>query len=147
MDEHSTQILLVEDNLADAELIRRLFARVGQRNWQMVHVETLAEGIEVCYEFTELMKGNRSFDVVLLDLSLPDAEGLEAIQAFQSALPEIPIVVLTGLGDEDLASQAIRAGAQNYLVKDETTIQQLMRAILSARNRTDVNPRYRDSHD
>jgi CheY-like chemotaxis protein len=147
MNEHSTQILLVEDNLADAELIRRLFARVGQQNWQMVHVETLAEGIEVCYEYAELMKGNRSFDVVLLDLSLPDAEGLEAIQAFQSALPELPIVVLTGLGDEDLASQAVRAGAKDYLVKDETTIQQLMRAILSASNRTDANRRSQDSHD
>jgi CheY-like chemotaxis protein len=128
MNSFPVQVLLVEDNPADAGLMRRILARAGREAWQMAHFEQLDEAIDACGEYVKLTQG-KQFDVALLDLNLPDSVGLKTIQRFCQELPCIPIVVLTGLGDEQTALQAIKNGAQDYLVKDETTTRRLLQAM------------------
>jgi DNA-binding NarL/FixJ family response regulator len=88
----------------------------------------LDEALDACAEYATLTQG-RQFDVALLDLNLPDSTGLETMKRFRQEMPQIPIVVLTGVDDRNLALRAIAAGAQEYLVKDETTINRLLQAM------------------
>jgi K+-sensing histidine kinase KdpD len=138
MSPTAIQILLVEDNPADAGLMRRLFARAGQDAWQMAQVDRLESAITACRDYRALMQDDRTFDIVLLDLHLPDSSGLETVTQFRAALPEIPIVVLTGLNDEELALQTLSAGAQDYLVKENTSIQRLVGSIRHAIERNAI---------
>lgn len=120
-------ILLVEDSPTDANLIRQVFLRAGEQEWHLTHVERLEQAIDICCE--ESVTSQSRFDVVLLDLRLPDSTGLETLTSFRQAVPDIPIIVLTGVENEELGLQAVERGAQDYLVKDEITIQRLLRAI------------------
>lgn len=122
------QVLLVEDSLADAGVIRHIFSRLGKTQWKVAHAETLQDAIETYQESAALSKPQK-FDVVLLDLRLPDSVGLETIQQFRAAVPNLPIVVLSGTNDENLAMQAVAKGAQDYLVKDHITISGLVQSI------------------
>jgi PAS domain S-box-containing protein len=103
------EILLVEDNLADARLVREQLRDSGS-----AVAVTHAEGLSSALEYLRA----QGFHVVLLDLSLPESEGLDTFSRARAAAPEAPIVVLTGLDDEELAVRAVREGAQDYLVKD-----------------------------
>ena len=119
-------ILFVEDNPGDRDLIIEHLERSG-RSGRSFHVETagsLAEALE--------SRGNRSFDVVLLDLGLPDSMGLKTLTRFRSHGPELPIIVLTGLDDEETGIEAIRSGAQDYLVKGQLNAHLLVRSLLHA---------------
>ncbi|MDZ4872670.1 MAG: Adaptive-response sensory-kinase SasA [Chroococcidiopsis cubana SAG 39.79] len=115
------QVLLVEDSPTDADLLQRVIERSNGSLWQIAHVERLRDGISAC--------GDRQFDIALLDLCLPDAHGLETVTQFRTAIPDTPVVVLTVLDREDLALQAVEEGAQDYLVKDRITLQQLERTL------------------
>ena len=75
------------------------------------------------------------FDIILVDLSLPDSHGFETFEKINTTWPEIPIIVLTGNDDDDLAGQAVKAGAQDYLVKGEFEHQLLIRSIRHALER------------
>ena len=112
--------LLVEDNPADARLIRELLKELPAGTLQLQQVGRLDSAMERLRQ--------EVFDVVLLDLGLPDAQGMEALTLIQEASRSVPIVVLTGRDDERLAWEALRAGAQDYLVKGRTD-SQLIRAI------------------
>ncbi len=114
-------VLLVEDNPGDAALIR---AVVGSRGAtiQLHHVTRLVQALEV------VTAG--SYDVALLDLSLPDATGMEGLAALRRARPELPVVVLTGLDNRRVADEAIAAGAQDYLVKGARITAQLLDSTL-----------------
>ncbi|MBF0276320.1 MAG: response regulator [SAR324 cluster bacterium] len=104
------EILLIEDNPGDARLIKELlleFKRLEKVNFHWV--ESLAEGIS-------FLKKD-PIDIILLDLSLPDSQGLITFQKIYSYEPEIPIIVLTGLDDDEVALDALRRGSQDYLVK------------------------------
>jgi diguanylate cyclase (GGDEF)-like protein len=101
--------LLVEDSPDDAMLVRDMLDHDTTSLVQMSHVERLAEARQLLSE--------SHFDCLLLDLSLPDADQLEALSELCSLRSDTPIVVLSGLDDEQLATQAVRAGAQDYLVK------------------------------
>ncbi|MBM0743646.1 hybrid sensor histidine kinase/response regulator [Phormidium sp. CLA17] len=114
-------ILLVEDSPTDADLLRQVFWRSGKKEWQLTHVERLSTAIAYCHE--------NYYDVVLLDLGLPDSDGLETVAEFRSSVPIMPVVVLTMMDDEELALQVMARGAQDYLVKDQITTQLLMRSI------------------
>jgi len=105
------KVLLIEDNLGDVRLIRETFAGVTRWPFEIEDAGTLAEGLECL--------AKRTVDVVLLDLSLPDAQGLEGVTLTRAAAPEVAIVVLTGLDDEGVALDAVRQGAQDYLTKDQ----------------------------
>ena len=102
-------VLLVEDNPGDARLLREIFNEPASPASTLIHVESMSEA--------EKHLAEHEVDVVLLDLALPDAQGLGALRRARTAAPRVPVVVLTGLDDEALAAQALQEGAQDYLVK------------------------------
>lgn len=114
-------VLLVEDNQGDALLITRKLKVAREAHHQLTHVKRLDEAL------AELQAA--AFNVVLLDIHLPDAVGLETIEQVIATAPSVPIVVLTGLDDDDIATNAVRGGAQDYLVKGQIDTQSLVRAI------------------
>lgn len=118
------RVLLVEDSSGDARLLREMIAEAGNRGIEMAHVETMREAEE------HLEQGR--VDVVLLDLGLPDAQGLEAVRRAHGAAPGVPVVVVTGFDDESLALQALHAGAEDYLVKGQIETRSLQRALRHA---------------
>ncbi len=128
------RILMVEDNPGDVRLLREHL--IGDRSlaqvFQLVHVDRVGPALELL--------GNTSFDAVLLDLSLPDSQGIETLIRLHAARPSMPIVVLTSLGDEVLGLQLLQAGAQDYLVKGEVTASLLRRSLRYAveRKRAEV---------
>ncbi|MGB3291767.1 MAG: ATP-binding protein [Phormidesmis sp.] len=113
------KVLLVEDNPADVYLLRKLLA--AGEPVELVHAERLDEAIGYLHE--------TSFGAVLLDLSLPDSQGLNTVKKTHQASPDVPILVLTILDDEEIAIAALRAGAQDYLVKGQINRIWLVRAI------------------
>jgi DNA-binding response OmpR family regulator len=134
LESSAIYVLLVEDNPDDAVLIRRTFLRAGRENWKLAQVERLEEAISICKEYKA--DAGRNFDVILLDLRLPDSMGLETVLQFRQAVPDVPVVVITAIDDEDLALASIRAGVQDYLTKDDITIQQLLRSVRFAIERS-----------
>ena len=124
------RVLLVEDNPGDARLLRELLQEAGGSQFDLVHVDRLGEALK-------LLKHER-FPVVLLDLSLPDAQGLDNISRLNSHAEGTPIVVLTGLNDEDVAVKALQQGAQDYLVKGQVDGQLLVRSLRYAIQRQKI---------
>src|ERR1700730_10698474 len=120
-------VLLVEDNPGDARLFLELVRETGADRLKLEHVTRLSTALD------RLSHG--SFDVVLLDLSLPDEQGLATLTRTHARAPKVPIVVLTGLDDEALAVKAVRAGAQDYLVKGRVDGDLLVRSIRYATER------------
>ena len=115
------KILLVEDNPGDARLTRELLSEVRNIRFELIHVESLKAALD--------QVGRESFDVVLLDLSLPDAQGLTTVERLRNGAPRMPVVVLSGLDDETRAIEAVQSGAQDYLVKGQGTGELIMRAL------------------
>jgi diguanylate cyclase (GGDEF)-like protein/PAS domain S-box-containing protein len=103
-------VFLVEDNPGDARLLREIFNEDRSLGVEFIHVECMGDA--------EKYLARHTVDIVLLDLGLPDAQGLEAVQRARAAAPSVALVVLTGLDDESLAAQSIQEGAQDYLVKE-----------------------------
>ncbi|MGZ4868775.1 MAG: sensor histidine kinase [Halobacteriota archaeon] len=125
MHAHDTalRVLLVEDNPGDAVLIKRLLTTPPTKHI-VYGVDRLSAAIERCAD------GN--VDVVLLDLGLPDSHGFATVATMRAEAPHVPIIVLTGLDDLELAVRAAREGAQDYLVKGTVTADMLERAIFYA---------------
>lgn len=114
-------VLIVEDNPADVLLIKEHLNDISGECYETEEVETLADA---------LRKISRSdFDVILLDLSLPDSKGFDTVRTVVSKFPQSVIIVLTGLQDEQLALQAVRYGAQDYLEKNSISSALLHRSI------------------
>jgi diguanylate cyclase (GGDEF)-like protein/PAS domain S-box-containing protein len=114
-------LLLVEDNPGDARLLREMFNEQGSHNTELTHVECIREA--------EKYLAERVFDIIVLDLGLPDAKGLAAVRKAHAAAPRVPLVVLTGLDDDALAAQALQEGAQDYLIKGQIDGRGLLRAL------------------
>ena len=115
------KVLLIEDNDVDAQLTQDLLSEWSTEEFQVARATTLAEGLSLL--------SRERFDAMLLDLSLPDAFGLSTVREVHAASPTIPVVVLSGVSDQNLALQAIRQGAQDYLVKGQGHPELLARAI------------------
>jgi signal transduction histidine kinase len=110
MNRELIHILLVEDNLGDAQLFQDILdLSVESQTWNVTHVMRLAEAL--------VQLDSDPVQVILLDLSLPDSQGLQTLVTLREKAPTLPIVILTGLNDEQLAITAVRQGAQDYLVK------------------------------
>lgn len=105
------KVLLVEDNTGDARLLQVLLNEAQEFQFKLVHVERLGEALSALEE--------GGISVILLDLSLPDTQGVDTIRKLRSQPSVPPIVVLTGLDDEDVAIKAVEQGAQDYLVKGQ----------------------------
>ncbi len=121
------RILLVEDNPGDARLLRYTLQEAQSLRFELVHASRLAQALD-------LVRAEPA-DVVLLDLSLPDAHGMDTVARMLEAAPAVPIIVLTGLADETVAVHAVQAGAQDYLVKGTVEGATLGRAIRYAMER------------
>jgi signal transduction histidine kinase len=121
------RILLVEDNPGDVRLLRETLRDAPRLRYELDHAGRLSEACE------RLDAG--VVDVLLLDLSLPDAHGMATVARALEAAPEVPIIVLTGLDDETLAVQAVHAGAQDYLPKGQLDPTLLARSIRYAMER------------
>jgi PAS domain S-box-containing protein len=114
-------VLLVEDSPADARVISEALKETGAGRFVLERAERLSGALE------KLRTGRP--DVVLLDLTLPDSQGLDTFRRVRSAAAALPVVVLTGLADEETGVQAVAAGAQDYLLKSELTGRLLVRAL------------------
>jgi PAS domain S-box-containing protein len=121
MRDNRLQVLLIEDNPGDVRLIKEMLAEAGTGDIGIESAESLSAGIDL------LARNN--FDVVLLDLGLPDSQGLATLGRLYAGVPDIAIVVLTGHGDEAIAIEAVKQGAQDYLVKGEVDEKLLLRSI------------------
>jgi signal transduction histidine kinase len=114
-------LLLIEDNPEDARLLREMFKEEGSHGTELSHVECMSEA--------EKFLAENKVDIILLDLGLPDAQGLGAVRRAHALAPRVPLVVLTGLDDDSLAVQALQQGAQDYLVKGQIETPVLVRAL------------------
>ena len=141
MIDKAVRALLVEDNSADARLMVELLADSGARGVQLHHVDRVSAAL--------MNLGNQEFDIVLLDLSLPDSSGLETVSRICGADPRIPVIVLTGMEDDALALAAVQAGAQDYLVKGQVDGTGIARSIRYAieRKRLEDSLQYLATHD
>jgi len=138
MEHRIINVLLVEDNPGDARLIREMLSESRGVSYRVCWVEQLATTLEHLFS-------DQHTDIILLDLLLPDSEGLETFSTIHEKTKKIPIVVLTGLDDEELALQALRLGAQDYLVKGILEKDLLQRAIRYAIARNRVEEALRES--
>lgn len=119
----STSVLLVEDNPADAYLLIDML-QTSQQQWHVTQAKNLRLALESLH--------NSSFTVILLDLSLPDSKGLNTFTQLHAFAQDLPIIVLTGTDDQELALHAVAEGAQDYLVKGKIAPEGLVRAIYHA---------------
>ncbi len=129
----SIDILLVEDNIGDNRLIREMLSEASGVTFYLKCADRLQAGLE------QLNEGG--IDVVLLDLGLPDSQGLETLSKTYAQAPKIPIVVLTGINDELLGTQAVNRGAQDYLMKGQVDGNLLVRALRYAIERKQAEER------
>ncbi|MGC2855256.1 PAS domain S-box protein [Novispirillum sp. DQ9] len=133
-----TRLLLVEDDWADARLLGEHLRGMGER-FEMRHAATLADAVDLL--------GRETFDVVLLDLNLPDARGLEAVHVVREWAEDVPVVVVSGAEDGALAEEALRRGCQDYLIKSNVSPDMLRRVLRYATSRAAAARLLRDSEE
>jgi diguanylate cyclase (GGDEF)-like protein/PAS domain S-box-containing protein len=121
MNKKPMKILLVEDNPGDAGLLRQMCKEPDAPVMELTHVECMGDA--------EKWLAQHAVDIILLDLGLPDAQGLGALRRARAAAPHVPVVVLTGLDDESLAAQVLQEGAQDHLVKGQLQTRGLFRSL------------------
>ncbi|MBM3301770.1 MAG: PAS domain S-box protein, partial [Deltaproteobacteria bacterium] len=123
MDTEQLKVLLVEDDPGDVDYLQEMLSETEGLQFELVCVDRLKAALEC------LREGDRQFDVMILDLGLPDSVGLETFRQIHHQALSIPIVVMTALNDSDMAMEAVREGAQDYLVKGDLTSTLLVRSI------------------
>ncbi|HUU41556.1 MAG TPA: response regulator [Desulfatiglandales bacterium] len=139
MSNKTANILLIEDNPGDARLIRELFAEAGGAMFTLEWVDQLSTGLKCL--------ANGGTDLVLLDLGLPDSQGFDTFTRAYDQAQHLPIVVLTGHNDKMLADRAMRAGAQDYLIKGQIDGNLLIRAVRYAIERKGLKKVLQKSHE
>jgi len=120
LDYGSIKVLLLEDDPGDADYIRALLSETTSQV-SVAYSDRLSSGIEHL--------AREKFDVVLSDLGLPDSQGIETFIRIHTLYPDLPVIVLTGLHDEELAVKAVRSGAQDYLVKGRVEGEFLLKSL------------------
>lgn len=115
------RVLLIEDNLAEARLLQEILKGTINTQFSLTHVKRLSEAVSLLEQ--------ARFNVALLDLTLPDSDGLASLDALICHSPSLPIVVLTSTNDDELALDAVRHGAQDYLVKRQVNLDILVRSV------------------
>jgi two-component system, NarL family, sensor histidine kinase UhpB len=126
MKKQSIKILLVEDSMGDAISIGEMLAESNEFDYDVTHTTRLDEGIKI------LVKDH--FDLILLDLGLPDSSGMDTFNIMKYNAPDVPIIVLTGLDENIFAVSAVGRGAKEYLVKGEIDSKLLKDSIKNAVN-------------
>ena len=137
MSHKRTKILLIEDSPGDARLIQEVLSEAPSVPHELECVDRLSKGLE------RLAVGD--IDLLLLDLGLPDSQGLDTVSKVCAQAPAVPIVVLTGLYDETLGIEALRLGAQDYLLKADAQSKELWRVMRYAEERKRAEMALKDS--
>lgn len=132
IENEKIKILLIEDNKADIRLIEELLKKAPDFVYEIKSCIRLSEGLEA-------LKKN-DFNIILLDLTLPDSDRTSTLEKILEFMPMIPIIILTGLDDKDIALESLKKGIQDYLVKDEITTSLLTRSILYGIERHKIKP-------
>ena len=142
MSDGSVKVLMVEDNPSDAQVIERLLGMSQQPSFEISVADSVAGGVAA-------LGGDLDPDVILLDLSLPDSnpESLDSFHRVRAAASGVPIIIMTGMRDQELAARAVRLGAQDLLVKGEVGADLLIRAIRYAMERQRAEEELRDSEE
>ncbi len=130
----TTRVLLIEDNPADARLVEIFLKESTLLNCQITRAEELQKGLECLEE-------DADYDVILLDLTLPDSQGFSTVKTMIEEFPEYTIIVMTGLEDEKLALNSVKAGAQDFIVKGKFDANLLSRTISYAIERHSLTKR------
>ena len=133
------KILLLEDNQGDARLIEFILSAYSDPVYQITHFERLREAAAALAQ--------RTFDVALVDLTVPDSSGLATVTAITAISPQMPLIVLTGLSDEKLGQEAVQLGAQDFLTKGDYDDQLLARTISYAISRQKMTNALQASED
>lgn len=136
MDAEKYRVLLVEDNPGDARLVAEYLAEDSFENFELTHLATLGEALNYLHDNTPT--------VVLLDLGLADSQGVDTLETLYLHHPELPIVVLTGMDQEDMGLQAVRQGAQDYMPKNAIDGRLLIRSLHFAIQRKANETRMRE---
>jgi two-component sensor histidine kinase/CheY-like chemotaxis protein len=139
MKQDPIRVLLVEDNPGDARLLWEVLAESTSPRFKLTHADRLGSARQHLSQ--------QRFDVILLDLSLPDTQGFDTFAQVQAQVPHCPVIVLTGLDDESLAIKAMRQGAQDYLVKGQTNGALLARATQYAIERKRIEEELRQHRE
>ena len=129
MESNTINILLVEDNLDDVHFLRMVLNKGSGVRFHLEPARNLAESL------ARLAKGG--IDIVLLDLTLPESSGMDTFHAIKTHANDVPIIILSGMDDENLALNAVHAGAEDYLVKGRVDSQLITRAVVYAIERTE----------
>ncbi len=106
------KILMIEDNIADVRLAREMLQEAFATEFEFSIADRLGTGIE-------LLRHDH-YDIVILDLGLPDSQGLESLRELCRQFPKVPVLVMTGLAEDDVGIIAVKEGAQDYVMKGET---------------------------
>lgn len=122
MDNLALNILLVEDSPVDAQLLLRTMPKTPEFALTWTVASRLNDALKRLY-------AREHFDMIVLDLTLPDSQGLQTVERTQAAAPGVPIVVVSGLDDENMALNAVRAGAQDYVTKGRLAGEVLLRTL------------------
>ena len=135
MKDKTGRVLLIEDNQGDARLLAEVLKDVPGQPFELVHADLVSSALE--------RLNSEHFEAILLDLSLPDGQGFGVLRRLLDVAPSIPVLVLTGLKDEQMALNALSAGAQDYLVKGSHDGDFIARAIRYAIQRKELLERTR----
>ncbi|HHS96142.1 MAG TPA: response regulator, partial [Phaeodactylibacter sp.] len=136
--ETNTKILLIEDNPGDARLVEILLMESDLENCQIQTKTTLADGIAA-------LKESDDYAAILLDLTLPDSRGFETLENLLEEFPDNNVIVLTGLDDKRLGINAVKAGAQDFLIKGAFDTEQLSKTLRFSVERTRVLKRLEET--
>ncbi|MEA1890184.1 MAG: EAL domain-containing protein [Pseudomonadota bacterium] len=139
--EYSTglTVLLIEDRIPEVDYIREILSQVQSCHFSITHADRLDKGLELLEQM--------HFDVLLLDLCLPDSTGYITFQTAHNSFPAVPIILITNINDETLAARAVREGAQDYLIKRKMDSELLSRAIRYAVERQNAEEALRISEE
>lgn len=133
------KVLLVEDNPGDALIIKEMLKEIYGAHFKVTHADRLVDGIKHL-KYTD-------FDILLLDLNLPDSQGIETIKGMNQKAPDLPIIILTGFSDEELVINSVGEGAQDYLVKGQIDSPLLSRSIKYSMERKNIERKLRKSEE
>ena len=139
ISENSVKILLIEDDPAEARLLQEVLKGFNLQSFSLVHVNRLQTALEK-------LECDR-FDVILLDLTLPDSQGLASVDTIVKQASNLPIVVLTNTNDDKLAIEAVRRGAQDYLIKRKINVDVLVRSLQYAIERQRASELLREANE
>ncbi len=131
MKQSNLRVLVIEDCIDDADLVRVMLNKLRDPVFTVFYAERLAEGLQKLREQT--------VDVILLDLGLPDSKGIDAVRDIKKDYPDVPLIVLTGLDDEEVALKLLKMDVQDYLIKGQIDSNVLVRSIRYAQERKRAN--------